>query len=151
MEGVKMNKITVERDLTKDKATGKAYFRSNGALLDTCDVVTGHHQLDPEKYGGQTPPGLYVLIKQVERRKTGHYDQVCSILFPCDDLEYDYEDRTFWRLEVDPFRWHHTSKSGGRSTGCVCPTDKARFNAFNELINNAISNGEVVYVEVIDV
>lgn len=144
-----MNKIIVNRDLSTPQAPGTAEFYFDDEKLASCNVITGGSELDPKSYGGPTPPGIYALIKRVEQRETEHYSQVCSILFPCFDMEYKYPSRTFWKLELDPFRWHYASKNGGRSTGCICPQDQEDFQEMNGLINQAIDANEIVYVEVL--
>ena len=142
-----MKFVVVYRDKTKEKGAGVVKLvNEEEEVLGQWECITGGSKLDPEEYGGLTPPIVWNMVEAIEYRQhpQGHKMTMARI-YPMDrdDIE-TYKNRTF-ALDAVPFMIHHA----GSSTGCIAVYD---FEDCKKAINQAwIDNGGYLEIEVFEV
>jgi hypothetical protein len=90
---------------------------SDGIAIAEYPCITGGSVKDPRQYGGLTPAIEWEMIEMIEvRTLRGRKPFAMARLVPTDPdyAKRHYPNRTFHRLEIDPFMTHEA----GRSTGC---------------------------------
>lgn len=146
--------LEVLRDRTRDKGIGLIrLIRSSEDLyrvdslpttLYEAPCITGGSKLDPRSYGGLTPPIQWEIAEPIQSRRLSQANRslVMARMKPCDlaAARHDYPNRTFERMELDPYMLHWA----GISSGCVA-IPSPYWSSFPPLFNEALkANGGII-------
>ena len=129
--------MVVYRDPMEPLGPGILKARYDEVVLAKFPVITGNQELNPENYGGLTPPITWLPVETFKERSPDGIRPSLRMarIVPASTVYANvfYGKRTYALPPErnDPFMIHFGEKTAGSSTGCIVVTGKE--DLFNDL------------------